>query len=260
MAEAQHQQSASNPPQVPEHVAIIMDGNGRWARARGLPRLKGHEAGAESVRAILAAARDHGVRYLTLYAFSVENWRRPKDEVSGLMRLLGLFLGKYERELHANRTRLRVLGRKQDLPSAVAAALTRVEEATAGYADRALILALSYGGRTEIAAAARRIAEQVRAGTLRPEDIDEATVAGNLYLPDVPDPDLIIRTSGEQRLSNFLLWQAAYSELYVTPVLWPDFRAAEFAAALGEFARRGRRFGGVENVASDAEAKERAPC
>jgi undecaprenyl diphosphate synthase len=259
MAE-EDQHPSSGPARLPVHVAIIMDGNGRWARARGLPRLKGHEAGAESVRAVLGAARDHGVRYLTLYAFSVENWRRPKDEVSGLMRLLSLFLGRYERDLHANRTRLRVMGRRSDLPAAVDAVLRKAEASTSGYTERELILALSYGGRTEIAAAARRIAEQVKAGTLQPEEVTETTVAAALYLPDVPDPDLIIRTSGELRISNFLLWQAAYSEFYVTPVLWPDFRETEFAAALAEFGRRGRRFGGVENVSSATEAQERMPC
>lgn len=255
-----NQQSTSGSRAVPAHVAIIMDGNGRWAGMRGLPRLKGHEAGAESVRAVLSAARDAGVRYLTLYAFSVENWRRPKDEVSGLMKLLSLFLGRYERELHANRTRLRVLGRRGDLPAVVESALRKAEESTAKYSERELILALSYGGRTEIAFAARRIAEQVQAGSLRPEDVSEATVAASLYLPDVPDPDLIIRTSGELRLSNFLLWQSAYSEFYTTPVLWPDFREKEFAAAIEEFGRRGRRFGGVDNLPSDAVAKEQAPC
>ena len=222
-----------------------MDGNGRWAQARGLPRSKGHEAGADSVRQILRSCVKFGIRYLTLYAFSVENWKRPPEEVSGLMSLLRSFLAKYEDALHENRTRLRVLGRRSDLPLLVNQALQHVEKATAGYTDHTLILALSYGGRTEIASAARAIAEKVKSGELSPADITEETVSANLYLPDVPDPDLIIRTSGELRLSNFLLWQCAYSELYVTPVLWPDFREAEFAAALEAFSHRKRRFGGI---------------
>ncbi len=250
--------SAHNPPPgpaagVPVHVAVIMDGNGRWAQSRGLPRSKGHEAGAESVRVLLRSARKFGVRFITLYAFSVENWKRPKAEVSGLMSLLRTFLANNEKELHESRTRLRVLGRRSDLPVLVNRALRRVERATESYAERTLAIALSYGGRTEIAHAARRLAEQVRDGALAPEDIDEAAVARNLYLPDLPDPDLIIRTSGEMRLSNFLLWQCAYSELYVTPVLWPDFREAEFRAALDDYARRERRFGGLA-------PKGGAPC
>ena len=237
-------------PRPPAHVAIIMDGNGRWAQARGLPRTEGHKAGAESVRTILRSAAKFGVRTVTLYAFSVENWKRPREEVTGLMGLLRSFLTLHESDLHENRTRLRVLGRRSDLPVLVDRALRRVERATEMYDERTLVIALSYGGRTEIAHAARRIAEQVRAGTLAPEDVDESVVARNLYLPDIPDPDLIIRTSGELRLSNFLLWQCAYSELYVTPVLWPDFREAEFKEALDAFARRKRRFGGLGEAAS----------
>ena len=237
--------SGAPAPRPPAHVAIIMDGNGRWAQARGLPRTEGHKAGAESVRTILRSAAKFGVRIVTLYAFSVENWKRPREEVSGLMGLLRSFLTLHESDLHENRTRLRVLGRRSDLPVLVNRALRRVERATEMYDERTLIIALSYGGRTEIAHAARRIAEQVRDGQLAPEDVDEAAVARNLYLPDIPDPDLIIRTSGELRLSNFLLWQCAYSELYVTPVLWPDFREAEFKEALDAFALRKRRFGGL---------------
>ena len=256
-----HPISGTGVPKVPPpaHVAIIMDGNGRWAQARGLPRTKGHEAGVESVRAILRCSAASGVRYVTLYAFSVENWKRPQGEVSGLMALLRTFLDGHESELHETHTRLRVLGRRADLPLLVDQALRRVERATERYAEHTLVLALSYGGRTEIAHAARRIAEQVRAGTLDPADIDEGTVARNLYLPDIPDPDLIIRTSGEMRLSNFLLWQCAYSELYVTPVPWPDFREAEFQAALDAFSRRKRRFGGLEETTGPA-GKESSPC
>ena len=230
---------------VPRHVAIIMDGNGRWAKARGLPRLKGHEAGAESVRRVLRAAKKFGVRYVTLYAFSVENWSRPPLEVRGLMKLLQFFLKRNEHELHENETRLRVMGRRSDLPPAVDRALADLEAATAKYADRELILCLSYGGRTEIAAAARALAEDAAAGRIDPASIDEAAVASRLYLPDVPDPDLIVRTSGEERLSNFLLWQAAYAEFHFTAVLWPDFGEEDFKAALDAFAARHRRFGGV---------------
>jgi undecaprenyl diphosphate synthase len=228
---------------VPAHVAIIMDGNGRWAQQRGWPRIKGHEAGAESVRVVLKAARAAGVKYLTLYAFSVENWSRPKAEVDALMRLLAKFLRDREAELHDQKVRLRVTGRPQDLPAYVQAELNRVMAATQHYPDAQLALALSYGGRTEIVDAVRRIAERVRDGELKPEDIDERTVAGHLYTPDIPDPDLLIRTSGEMRVSNFLLWEISYAELYVTDTLWPDFRAAELKLALDAYAKRKRRFG-----------------
>ena len=231
---------------VPQHVAIIMDGNGRWAKARGWPRLKGHQEGANSLRAILRACRDHGVKYLTVYAFSSENWVRPKVEVSGLMNLLKTFLRNQEFELHENKVRLRMIGRMDDLPAAVQKELQRVMTATAQYSEHQLILALSYGARAEITEACQRIARAVRAGKLDPDKITAQTVAQHLYLPDVPDPDLLIRTSGEMRISNFLLWQISYSELYVTPVLWPDFREAEFATALADYAQRHRRFGDIE--------------
>ena len=230
---------------VPRHVAIIMDGNGRWAKGRGWARIRGHEAGADSVRAALSFAYHHGIAYLTLYAFSVENWSRPQDEVGALMKLLLRFLKSNEKDLHEKKTRLRVMGRKADLPEDVATMLTEIEGRTAEYTERTIILALSYGGRTEIAHAARTLAERVRAGTLTAEAIDEEALSGAMYLPDVPDPDLIIRTSGEERLSNFLLWQCAYSEFYFTPVLWPDFREKEFAEALEAYRQRARRFGGV---------------
>ena len=228
---------------VPRHVAVIMDGNGRWAKQRGRPRLFGHRAGADSLRAILRACRDHGVEFLTVYAFSTENWVRPEDEVSGLMSLLKTFLKKDEHELHENQVRLRVTGRLQDLPKAVRNELERVMAATRNYEKGHLILALSYGGRAEIVDAVRAIAADVRAGTLAPEAIDEKAIAARLYLPDVPDPDLMIRTSGELRLSNFLLWELSYSEFYFTETLWPDFREPDFAKALEEYARRQRRYG-----------------
>ena len=253
----------------PKHVAIIMDGNGRWAKARGLSRIKGHEAGAETVRRVIRAARRFGVRYLTLYAFSVENWSRPAPEVRGLMRLLRFFLKRNESEFHENRVRLRVMGRRSDLPRAADRALAEVEAATAGYGEGQLILCLSYGGRTELAAAARSLAEDVRAGRLDPAAIDEAALASRLYLPDVPDPDLIVRTSGERRLSNFLLWQSAYAEFLSTPVLWPDFSEEDFRAALEDFSHRHRRYGGVVDHSGAAAAgdlpappppKGNAPC
>ena len=232
-----------------EHIAFIMDGNGRWAQARGLPRTEGHRAGAETVRRVLGYCRDAGIRYLTLYAFSVENWKRPKEEVETLMHLLVAYLASEEKTFHENQVRIRYMGRKRDLPAEVREALDRVEAATAAY-ERQLILCLSYGGRTEITHAAQEIARQVARGELDPETITEETLARNLYLPDVPDPDLIVRTSGEMRLSNFLLWQASYAELYVTPVLWPDFGETDFQAALDAFSRRDRRYGAIGANAS----------
>ena len=229
----------------PEHVAIIMDGNGRWAKERGQMRLKGHEEGAESVRCALRCCRDHGVRFLTLYAFSVENWVRPKPEVSGLMRLLHTFLTRNEHELHENEVRFQAIGRLDDLPERVRRELARVTEATAHYPEWTLTLALSYGGRAELTDAMRRMARKVAAGELDPETIDEDTVSAHLYNPDLPDPDLLIRTSGELRLSNFLLWQVSYAELYVTEAYWPAFREEEFARALEAYRRRRRRFGDI---------------
>jgi undecaprenyl diphosphate synthase len=232
-------------PGVPAHVAIIMDGNGRWAKQHGQPRIRGHEKGAESVRVAIRTCRKLGIRFLTLYAFSVENWGRPKAEVDALMKLLRKFLRDEEHELHENQVRLRVIGRLTDLPDAVREELDRVMRATAAYTEGTLVLALSYGGRTEIAAAAREIARQARAGTLDPETVDETTVASHLYAPDIPDPELMIRTSGEMRLSNFLLWQLSYAELYVTDVLWPDFREEHMVKAIEAFQSRQRRFGRV---------------
>ena len=235
--------AAAPAPAVPTHLAIIMDGNGRWARQRGLPRIKGHEHGAESVRVAIRTCRKLGIRYLTLYAFSVENWGRPRAEIEALMALLRRFLRDEEHELHANEVQLRAIGRLADLPEGVRDELARVTAATAHHTKGTLVLALSYGGRTEIAAAAREIARSVRAGTLDPEAVDEAAVAAHLYAPDIPDPDLMIRTSGEMRISNFLLWQLSYAELYITDVLWPDFREAHLTRAVEEYGRRQRRFG-----------------
>ena len=231
---------------IPRHVAIIMDGNGRWAKGRGLPRLRGHHVGAESVRAVLRACRKIGVKYLTLYAFSTENWVRPRAEVTGLMSLLAKFLRDEADELHENKVRLRVIGHVEDLPAPVRKELLKVVEETRDYTEGHLILALSYGGRVELTDAVRKIAAEVKAGALQPEDIQEKTIADHLYLPDVPDPDLMIRTSGEMRISNFLLWQLSYAELYVTQVLWPDFREEQFYEAIDAYSKRHRRFGDIQ--------------
>ncbi|HMO52035.1 MAG TPA: isoprenyl transferase [Kiritimatiellia bacterium] len=237
--------SKSPPSATPRHVAIIMDGNGRWAKQRGLPRIKGHQAGADSVRAILKACRARDIEYLTLYAFSSENWVRPKPEITGLMALLKKFLREQSFELHDNQVKLRVIGHVRDLPSGVQAELRRVMDETAAYTKGTLTLALSYGGRAELTDAMRAIARRVKDGGLNPSRITEETIREHLYAPDIPDPDFMIRTSGEMRISNFLLWQLSYAELYVTPVLWPDFREPEFDAALEEYRRRHRRFGDI---------------
>lgn len=232
---------------VPEHVAIIMDGNGRWAKERGLPRLKGHEEGAQSVRAMLRAAKQADVKYITLYAFSTENWSRPTSEVEGLMKLLGHFMTRNQEELLDNKIRLRVMGQIERLPKKLQSQLEALMEKSEKDYERTLIVALSYGSRTEIAEAAKAIARKAAAGELDPETVNEETVAQHLYLPDVPDPELMIRTSGELRLSNFLLWQLSYAELYVTDTYWPDFREEQFFQALESFNQRGRRYGGVKN-------------
>lgn len=210
-------------------------------------RLFGHRAGAEAVRRAMDLCGKYGVRYLTLYAFSTENWSRPKDEVDGLMNLLRKFLRENEAELVEKRCRFRVMGRRADLPEDLQDLIAKVEGATSAF-EQQLIVCLSYGGRAEIVDAARRIATEAKAGTLAPEEIDEATFAARMYAPDVPDPDLIIRTSGELRLSNFLLWECAYSELFVTDTLWPDFSEKDFLEALDAFSKRKRRFGGVDAV------------
>ena len=229
---------------IPRHVALIMDGNGRWAEERGLPRSEGHKEGAQSVRAVLRAAARAGVEFITVYAFSTENWNRPPKEVDGLMKLLITSLNTYEQELHDNQIRLRVMGQFKRLPLPVRLRLQKTLDATKHYTDHTLIIALSYGSRTEIADAAKAIAEQAVAGTIDPKKINEQTIADHLYLPDVPDPELMIRTSGELRLSNFLLWQLSYAEFYITDTYWPDFREEAFFRALEAFNGRDRRYGG----------------
>ena len=229
----------------PAHIAIIMDGNGRWATARGLPRVMGHRAGAAAVRRIVEACCELGVKTLILYAFSWENRDRPSDEIHELMSLLDEFIRRETPTLMTNHIRLRAIGRLEGLPVEVMANLHRTIERTAAFDRMTLTLALSYGGRQEIVDAARRLARLVQRGALAPEQIDETLFAQQLYAPDVPDPDLLIRTSGEQRLSNFLLWQASYTELYVTPKLWPDFSKVDLVEAMAEYERRERRFGRV---------------
>ncbi len=231
---------------IPRHVALIMDGNGRWAKERGLSRIEGHKEGAQSVRAVLRAAANAGVEFVTVYAFSTENWKRPPQEVDSLMKLLISSLNAYEQELHDNKIRLRIMGQFERLPLPVRMRLQKTIDATAQYTDHTFIIALSYGSRTEIAEAAKQIATEAKAGRLDPKKIDEQTIADHLYLPDVPDPELMIRTSGELRLSNFLLWQLSYSEFYITDTFWPDFREEQFYDALAAFNGRDRRYGGVK--------------
>ncbi|KAB2669757.1 MAG: isoprenyl transferase [Verrucomicrobia bacterium] len=230
---------------LPQHVAVIMDGNGRWAKQRGLPRVEGHRNGVESVRAIVRAAGEVGIKYLTLYAFSVENWNRPKDEVDTLMKYLARFLKNEIGELNRNNVRLEAIGQIWRLPEAVQQQLEKTKAALAKNNGLTLVLALSYGGRTELVEAVRAIAAKTKSGTLDPAEINERLIAEHLYTRHYPDPDLLIRTSGEMRVSNFLLWQISYAELVVTQVLWPDFRKAQLIEALEEYARRHRRFGAV---------------
>ncbi len=228
---------------LPRHVAIIMDGNGRWARSRGLPRVMGHRAGIKAVRSVVEAARELGIKVLTLYAFSVENWKRSDSEVSTLMALLKEYLRRELANLMRHEIRLNVLGDLEGLPAAVGSQLRRVMEETAQNQRMVLNLALNYGGRAEIVQAVKQIAHQVKSGRLKLSSVDEETFSHFLYTQGQPDPDLLIRTSGEQRLSNFLLWQISYAELYLTPKLWPDFGKADLLRAVAEFQQRERRFG-----------------
>jgi undecaprenyl diphosphate synthase len=228
---------------IPRHVAIIMDGNGRWATSRGLPRLAGHEAGAESVRDITRACREWGVQVLTLYSFSTENWKRPADEVAGLMALLGRYLLEERAEILQNNIRLETIGETDRLPLAVRASLKELMLASRKNTGMVLNLALSYGGRAEIVEATRKLAKKVATGRLRVEQIDDAAFAAELQTAALPDPDLVVRTSGEFRISNFLLWQLAYAEFYVTDTLWPEFRREELRRAFEVFGSRERRFG-----------------
>lgn len=228
---------------LPKSVAIIMDGNGRWATSRQLPRMLGHRAGADAVRRTVEACCEIGIAYVTLYAFSSENWSRPKEEIHELMGLLDEFLAHEAATLHAQQVRLRAIGRLSELPANVLRNLESAMQQTAAYTRLTLTLALSYGGRQEIVDATKRLAHLVQQGRLAPDHIDEALFAQHLYAPDVPEPDLLIRTSGEQRISNFLLWQVSYCELYVTPTFWPDFSKADLLEAVAAYQQRQRRFG-----------------
>ena len=231
------------PPAPPVHVAIIMDGNGRWAKARGMPRLVGHKRGVESVRDTVKSAQALGVRYLTLYGFSSENWRRPEAEVKDLMGLLRLYLRSEIAELHREGVRLRIIGQRTRLSEDIRALIENGERLTQGNHTLTLTIALSYGGRDEIAYAAKCIAEAVKAGTIDPAQVDEETVSRYLFTSDMPDPDLLIRTSGEKRISNFLLWQCAYAELVFIDKHWPDFSRDDLESAIREYHGRERRFG-----------------
>jgi len=236
-----------DPHRVPPHVAIIMDGNGRWARERGLPRIEGHRAGRDAVRRTLEACRDLGIRCLTLYAFSTENWRRPADEVEGLMLLLRDAVAAEAEELVRNGIRLCISGDLDGLPAEIAAQLRALAVRTEGNDRLLLNFALNYGGRAELVRAARRLAAEAAGGGLTPDQIDETHFARHLYTAGLPDPDLLIRTGKEQRISNFLLWQIAYTELYFCDVYWPDFQVAHLYEAVATYQQRRRRYGGVDD-------------
>jgi undecaprenyl diphosphate synthase len=247
----------AHPTGLPRHVAIIMDGNGRWARARGLPRVEGHRAGAQAVHRTVRAAREIGLEALTLYAFSEQNWGRPEDEVEALMHLLVQYVHEERAEILDNSIRLVTFGDTTRLPEWVQGPLAELCRVSANNRGMTLALALSYGGREEIVRGIRRLASEVRDGALRPEDIDEAAVERTLYTRGMPDPDLLIRTSGEERVSNFLLWQIAYAELYFTPVSWPEFDRDHLEEALRHYAARQRRFG---LTGEQVEPEEAAGC
>ena len=232
------------PKNLPVHIGFIMDGNGRWASAKGLPRAVGHKAGAEALKKITDFCRKAGIKYVTFYAFSTENWKRPKDEVDALMKLFSEYLSQAE-EFAGKKSRIRFLGDKSPFPESLHERMVQLENNSKLYDSFTIQLAMNYGGRDDILHAARMAAQCAADGDIRPFDIDENMFSGLLYTSNAPDADLIIRTSGEQRLSNFLLWQSAYAELYFTDVLWPDFNEAELIKALENYALRCRRFGGV---------------
>ena len=232
-----------DPDNIPRHVAVIMDGNGRWAKKRAMNRVRGHEEGAESVREIVRTSRRIGISHLTLYAFSEENWKRPKYEISALMKLLKRFLRGELDEMLENGIRFQAIGRIAKIPKDVQKILNETIQKTSRNRDMDLILALSYGGRQELSDAFRKIAKTIKSGKIAPEDVTEQIISDALYTAGIPDPDLLIRTSGEFRVSNFLLWQIAYTEMYITPTLWPDFRKEEYLAAIEEYQKRERRYG-----------------
>lgn len=230
---------------LPQHIAIIMDGNGRWAVQRGLPRLVGHRQGYRTVRRVVKDCADLGIRMVTLYTFSTENWRRPPDETHGLMALIEEAARQELRQMYLAGVKVQVIGRMHELPPTLQQVLQRGMQTTANNQRLVLNLAINYGGRAEIVDAVRAIAQRVQRGELRAEDIDEHTIRAHLYAPDMPDPDLLIRTAGEMRVSNFLVWQTAYSELWVTPTLWPDFRTEHLIEAIVSYQQRVRKFGGI---------------
>lgn len=228
---------------VPQHIAVIMDGNGRWARARGLPALAGHRAGVEVIRKLLRACQEHAISVLTLFAFSSENWQRPPDEVRGLMALFARYLRREVRELDASGIRIRIIGDRERFGQRIGRLMAESEQQTAANTASTLVIAADYGGQWDIVQAARTLAREAAVGHLDPEHIDAADVQARLCLGDLPPPDLLIRTGGDHRISNFLLWQLAYTELYFTECYWPDFDVSEFRQALGDYAARERRFG-----------------
>jgi len=252
----QKQEQLRSSGEIPRHIAVIMDGNGRWAKERGLPRIAGHREGVESVRDIVEACGQLGVGYLTLYTFSPEHWPRPQEEVSMLMRLLLSALRDETDRLYTNNVRVRTIGDVRALPGEIQTELHDAGAKTAENTGLTLMLALSYSGRWELTEAVKAIARKVAEGQLRPDDIEEATVAGQLQTAQAPDPDLLVRTSGELRLSNFLLWQLAYTELYITPKYWPDFRRLELYEAIAAYQRRERRFGMVSEQVQQPETKK----
>ncbi len=232
-------------PDIPRHIAIIMDGNGRWAKERGLPRLEGHRAGAESVREVMEACIELGVEYLTLYAFSSENWSRPETEVKALMSLLDRFLKEKAKDLDRQSVRLQVIGQIERLPEKTRNLIERIQQRTSGHKKMTLVLALSYGGREEIVCAARSLAQDAASGNLLPSEINAELFASRLQTAGIPDPDLLIRTSGEMRVSNFLLWQISYAEIVIVRKFWPDFRQGDLFETVEEYKRRHRRFGAL---------------
>jgi undecaprenyl diphosphate synthase len=231
---------------IPRHIAVIMDGNGRWAKKRGLPRLQGHNVGMMALKEIVKRSSSLGVSYLTVYAFSTENWKRPQEEVSGIFKLLVLYFQKEIKELNDNNVKVNILGDWTELPQDARRAIQTAMETTGNNTGLTFNIALNYGGRAEIVRAVRAMALAVKNGDFEWQDIDEAVVSSMLYTADMPDPDMIIRTGGECRLSNYLIWQSAYSELVITPVLWPDFSPAEYENAIMDYQARDRRFGGLK--------------
>ena len=231
---------------IPAHIAIIMDGNGRWAKKRGLPRRLGHKAGCEALEFIVEDCARIGVKCLTVYAFSTENWRRSEEEISALMQLFRFYIPRIRKKAMANDIRVRFIGDPAPFDEDLTAGIRKLEEDTRTHQKMDFIIALNYGSRDEITKAARALAEQVRDGSLAPEDVTEEKLSGSLYTAGIPDPDLLIRTSGEKRISNYLLWQLAYTEFVFTDTLWPDFRKDSYRAALEEYASRDRRFGKVK--------------